>query len=109
MCIRDTVQTACRIAGTHHERWDGTGYPRGLRGHEIPIEGRIASVADVFDALCSSRPYKAAWPVDIARSEIESCSGTQFDPDCVAAFCRRWPQVVDLYREASASTLSLTA
>ena len=52
------------IALTHHERWDGSGYPRGLRGEEIPLGGRICAVSDVFDALVSSRPYKPAWPID---------------------------------------------
>jgi putative two-component system response regulator len=93
----DLVRTACLIAGSHHERWDGTGYPRGLKGEEIPIEGRIASVADVFDALCSDRPYKPSWPIYTARREIESNAGTQFDPQCVAAFGRRWREIEQLY------------
>lgn len=93
----ELVQMAARIAGTHHERWDGTGYPQRLLGEEIPIEGRIVSVADVFDALCSDRPYKRAMPPEMARSEIERCSGTQFDPGCVAAFLRRWDEILPLY------------
>ena len=93
----DLVRTACAIAGSHHERWDGNGYPKGLKGEAIPLEARITSVADVFDALCTERPYKPAWPIFTARREIESCAGTQFDPACVAAFSRRWDDIADLY------------
>lgn len=93
----DLVQMAARIAGSHHERWDGTGYPHRICGAEIPIEGRIVAVADVFDALCSERPYKNAWPPAKAREEIQRCAGTQFDPACVAAFERRWPEISKLY------------
>jgi putative two-component system response regulator len=82
------LQTAERIARSHHERWDGSGYPRGLRGEEIPLAGRIASVADVFDALTHQRPYKPAWSVADAVAEIRSQSGRQFDPKVVAAFER---------------------
>jgi putative two-component system response regulator len=71
---------------THHERWDGSGYPRGLAGEEIPLAGRIAAVCDVFDALISIRPYKSAWPVGDALAEIERLSGSHFDPSLVAAF-----------------------
>ena len=74
------------IALTHHERWDGTGYPRRLRGEEIPICGRIVAIADVFDALTHHRPYKAAWPVANAVAEINRLSGRQFDPSVVRAF-----------------------
>ena len=80
------LQTATEIALTHHERWDGTGYPTGLRGEQIPISGRIVSVADAFDAMTHVRPYKRAFPVARAIVEIERCSGTQFDPRVVAAF-----------------------
>jgi len=74
------------IALTHHERWDGTGYPRRLRGEQIPISGRIVAIADVFDALTHHRPYKAAWPVANAVAEINRLSGRQFDPSVVVAF-----------------------
>ncbi|HXW58432.1 MAG TPA: HD domain-containing phosphohydrolase [Solirubrobacteraceae bacterium] len=80
------LQMATEIALTHHERWDGTGYPYRLRGEEIPISGRIVSVADAFDAMTHARPYKQAFPVARAVAEIERCSGTQFDPGVVAAF-----------------------
>jgi putative two-component system response regulator len=75
-----------RIADSHHERWDGGGYPRGQRGEEIPLAGRIAAVADVFDALTHERPYKHAWPLDDAVTEILSQRGRHFDPDLVDAF-----------------------
>lgn len=74
------------IALTHHERFDGTGYPCGLKGEEIPFEGRILAVVDVFDALTHERPYKKAWLSEEALAEIEKCSGTQFDPRVVQAF-----------------------
>jgi HD-GYP domain-containing protein (c-di-GMP phosphodiesterase class II) len=74
------VRMAEVVALTHHERWDGSGYPRGLAGEEIPLVGRICAVADVFDALVSSRPYKPAWPIDEALAELERRGGTLFDP-----------------------------
>ena len=80
------LQMAETIALTHHERWDGQGYPHGLSGEHIPLLGRIVSVADVFDALTSERPYKHAWSATEAQAEIEAKSGTQFDPQVVAAF-----------------------
>ncbi len=90
----DLVQLAAEIALTHHERWDGKGYPRGLSGQEIPIGGRIVAVADVFDALASDRPYKRAWPLDRARECLVENAGTQFDRACVEAFLGAWPDVV---------------
>jgi putative two-component system response regulator len=75
------------IALSHHERWDGTGYPRGLECDEIPRSGRLVAVADVFDALTHERPYKDAWPVDVAVAEIQNQRGLQFDPEIVDAFC----------------------
>jgi putative two-component system response regulator len=80
------MQLAETIALTHHERFDGTGYPRGLRGDDIPLEGRIVAVVDVFDALTHERPYKRAWSFEEATREIESQSGRQFDPLVVEAF-----------------------
>ncbi|HEY6960354.1 MAG TPA: HD-GYP domain-containing protein [Gaiellaceae bacterium] len=70
----------------HHERWDGTGYPHGLAGIEIPIEARILAVADAYDAMTTDRPYRAALSRDEARAEIERCAGTQFDPQVAQAF-----------------------
>ncbi len=80
------LQLAEEIALSHHERWDGRGYPHRLAGEAIPLVGRIVAVADVFDALTHERPYKKAWPVEEARAEIERQSAQQFDPRVVAAF-----------------------
>jgi putative two-component system response regulator len=80
------LMLAAEIALTHHERWDGAGYPRGLKGEEIPLAGRIAAVADVFDALTSLRPYKRAWSMNNAFTYLYENAGEQFDPNCVAAF-----------------------
>lgn len=77
------LRMAEEIALTHHERWDGKGYPQGLRGQAIPITGRIVAVADVFDALTTDRPYKEAWTVSDALTEMQRQSGTQFDPDLI--------------------------
>lgn len=74
------------IALTHHERWEGGGYPRSLAGEDIPLPGRIVAVADVFDALTHDRPYKQAWPVEEAVAELERQKGRQFAPDVVDAF-----------------------
>jgi putative two-component system response regulator len=79
------LQTAEEIARTHHERWDGRGYPLGLAGDDIPLAGRLTAVADVFDALNFSRPYKDAWPLDAALAEMEISSGHQLDPQIVGA------------------------
>jgi len=81
-----TLQTAALIAYTHHEKFDGSGYPRGLRGEDIPLFGRIVAVADVFDALTSARPYKPAWEFDRAWEFIRTNSELHFDPRCTAAF-----------------------
>ena len=78
------LQVGEEIARTHHERWDGRGYPVGLAGTDIPITGRLTAVADVFDALNFSRPYKEAWPLDAALAEMELSAGRQLDPELVA-------------------------
>ena len=80
------IQLAETIALTHHERWDGTGYPVGLAGEEIPLPGRIAAVCDVFDALLARRPYKERWSLEDALAEMRSLAGTHFDPDLTRAF-----------------------
>lgn len=77
---------AKRFAGFHHEKWNGTGYPRGLRGEDIPLEGRLMAVADVYDALVSERPYKKPFTHEQAVEIIEKDSGTHFDPKIVEAF-----------------------
>ncbi|MBF0462258.1 MAG: response regulator [Magnetococcales bacterium] len=80
------LETSRVIALSHHERWDGTGYPQGLRGEAIPLFGRIVAVADVFDALTSARPYKPAWPVAQAVTALQAGCGTQFEPALVTTF-----------------------
>jgi putative two-component system response regulator len=90
------VQLAALIARTHHEKYDGTGYPRGLAGDDIPIEGRIVAVADVFDALTSTRPYKAPWPVDRAVDFLAEQQGRHFDPACVEAFLSDMGEVLSI-------------
>lgn len=80
------LRLGASIAYTHHERWDGTGYPQGLAGDAIPLEGRIVAVADVFDALTSERPYKPAWSIDDAFAELHRQAGRHFDPALVALF-----------------------
>lgn len=79
---------AREIAGNHHENWDGTGYPKGLKGDEIPLSARIVKVADVFDALTSRRPYKEPWPVERAVEHLQEQANYQFDPKIVEAFLR---------------------
>lgn len=80
------LRLAAEIALTHHERWDGSGYPHGLKGQQIPLSGRIAAVADVFDALTSERSYKGAWTLNNAFNYLQEHAGQHFDPACVAAF-----------------------
>jgi len=79
---------ALNIVRSHHERFDGSGYPNGLHAEDIPLVARIVAVADVFDALTQKRPYKAAWPIGEAMAEIERQRGRQFDPALVDAFLR---------------------
>lgn len=81
---------AREIALSHHERWDGSGYPEGIAGEAIPLAARIVAVADVYDALTNERPYKKAWTHEDALAEIQNCSGTHFDPVVAAAFVRLW-------------------
>jgi putative two-component system response regulator len=80
------LQQAEVIALTHHERWDGNGYPSQMAGEDIPLAGRIVAVADVFDALTHERPYKTAWSLEAAVAEIKNQSARQFDPNVVEAF-----------------------
>lgn len=91
------VRRAAEIALGHHERFDGTGYPGGLAGEEIPLAARIVAVADVFDALTSPRPYKRAWSLEAAREHIVAGAGSHFDPACVAALVAAWPDVLAVF------------
>ncbi len=88
------LQMARSIALTHHEKWDGTGYPNGLKGEDIPLTGRIVAIADVFDALTSVRPYKAAWSVEEALELLRRESGKHFDPQLVELFLGCMPEVL---------------
>jgi len=88
------LKMAAEVALTHHERWDGSGYPRGLAGEAIPQAGRIVAVADVFDALTSVRPYKPAWPAEAAVAELLRGSGSHFEPRVVDAFLARLTDVL---------------
>jgi putative nucleotidyltransferase with HDIG domain len=89
----DLLRTAETIARSHHERWDGSGYPDGLRGDEIPLVARIVHVADVFDILSHERPHKEAWSILVAAAEIRRGAGTQFDPQAVSAFDDLGPEL----------------
>lgn len=89
----ELLENARVIALTHHEKWNGSGYPNGIAGEDIPLLGRITAVADVFDALTSKRPYKEAWPVEKALSVINEESGKHFDPRMVDAFTMNMPEV----------------
>jgi HD-GYP domain-containing protein (c-di-GMP phosphodiesterase class II) len=80
------LRMAIDIPYSHHERWDGTGYPRGLKGEQIPLEARIFAVVDVWDALRSDRPYRPAWPIQRVVEHIRTGSGSHFDPRVVEAF-----------------------
>jgi putative two-component system response regulator len=88
----EPLQTARLVALSHHERWDGTGYPDGLKGDRIPSAARVVAVADVFDALLSARPYKKPWPMPDAIAAIREGASTQFDPQLVDAFLRVLPE-----------------
>ncbi|WP_077033010.1 HD-GYP domain-containing protein [Pelomonas sp. KK5] len=84
------------IAVAHHEKWDGSGYPNGLAGEDIPIEARIVAIADVFDALTSVRPYKGAWSVEDACEQLRSQAGKHFDPRLVELFLERMPEIIEV-------------
>lgn len=92
----ELIQLGAQIAAAHHERWDGAGYPNGLRADEIPVPARVVAVADVFDALTTRRPYKEPMPLDMARDYLVENQGRQFDPACVEAFLSRWDEVVEI-------------
>lgn len=100
------MQMAMEIALSHHEKWDGSGYPRGLKGEDIPIVGRIVALCDVFDALTTERPYKQAWPVEAVVAELERQSGKHFDPHLVETFKTILPKILQIrerYTEKAAA------
>ena len=90
------LQLAREIALAHHEKWDGSGYPRGLAGEAIPVSARIVAIADVFDALTTRRPYKEPWPVQDALDHITAQAGKHFDPALVALFVPLVPQLLEI-------------
>ena len=92
----DVIQLAAVIALTHHERYDGSGYPRGLKGDEIPIAGRIVAVADYFDALMSKRVYKDAWSIEKVLEALKDRSGKIFDPVCLQAFFKNLDEILKI-------------
>jgi putative two-component system response regulator len=92
------MRMAAQIALTHHEHWDGSGYPRRIGAEAIPIEGRIVALCDVFDALITARPYKERWPFADALAEIKTMAGTAFDPAVVDGFFRALPNIRDVIR-----------
>jgi len=93
----NTMKMASLIALTHHERWDGAGYPYGLEGENIPVEGRIVALCDVFDALISVRPYKQAWPIDKIQQLIGSECGKHFDPKLAQLFMQHFSDFVEIH------------
>lgn len=93
----ELIRVAAITALSHHEKYDGSGYPKGLKGDDIPIYGRIVAVADVFDALASARPYKRAWSLEAASQYLKDHSGSHFDPKCVNAFFDAWDDVLEIY------------
>ncbi|MGA3037592.1 MAG: two-component system response regulator [Vulcanimicrobiaceae bacterium] len=102
------LQKGAEIALTHHEKWDGSGYPNGIAGDAIPISGRICAISDVFDALTSVRPYKPAWPAEQAIIHIHQSSGTHFDPDLVKVFERVLPEINDIRAQLTDREEALT-
>jgi len=94
------LSEAAAIVYSHQERFDGSGYPRGLKGQDIPLGSRIFSVADTLDAITSDRPYRAKQTMAAARTEIQRCVGTQFDPEVVATFQQMPDEIFDELRRA---------
>jgi putative two-component system response regulator len=93
------IQLGETIARTHHERWDGSGYPKGLKGEDIPLSGRICAIADVFDALTTERPYKKEIPIRDALELIQDAGGTLFDPQLVVVFGDYFDDIVAVRQE----------
>jgi putative two-component system response regulator len=104
----ELLDAARTIALTHHERWDGRGYPSQLKGEAIPLEGRIAAIADVFDALISVRPYKPAYSVDDSLKIMDAQEGSHFDPALMAAFRKTLPEILDVMHEYADEKGALT-
>mgnify|MGYP005651787031 FL=1 len=105
----EIIQLAQEIAATHHEKYDGTGYPNGLKGEEISITGRIVPICDVFDALTSKRPYKKAWTVEDAIDLMKQEKGKHFDPDLVDKFISILPEILEIRERYSETSLEAVA
>ncbi|MCQ2092383.1 MAG: HD domain-containing protein [Fibrobacter sp.] len=103
---RKLLRFAASIARSHHERWDGTGYPLGLKGEEIPLAGRICAVADVLDALASPRCYKTPWPEERVKAEFEKQRGFQFQAEIVNVLLEHWDEFFDCYRGITVEPVS---
>lgn len=101
------LRLAREISLTHHEKWDGSGYPAGLAGDAIPQSARLVALADVFDALSIKRPYKEPWPVDKIVAYVDGRSGTDFDPALVAVFHRMLPELLDIQQTWDARSSEL--
>ena len=97
----ELLKEARVVALTHHEKWNGKGYPKGMKGAEIPLSGRIVAIADVFDAFTSERPYKKAWPVEKALELIREESGRHFCPKLVSSFLKALPEVLKIKNQYS--------
>jgi HD-GYP domain-containing protein (c-di-GMP phosphodiesterase class II) len=100
------IALAAEISLGHHEKFDGSGYPNGLSGKDIPLESRIVAVADVYDALTSVRPYKQAWTNERALEYIASNSGSHFDPDCVESFVSQYSRVTLIQQQLKDSPVT---
>jgi len=92
----DLLSMSKEIALSHHEKWDGSGYPYNLKAEDIPLSGRIIAIADVFDALTTERPYKKAWTVEDAKNLIDDNTGSHFDPNLVPIFHEVMPEILDI-------------
>jgi putative two-component system response regulator len=96
---------AREIALSHHEKWDGSGYPNGLKGEEIPLSGRLVAIADVFDALTTERPYRKAWSVEDAVKHIDENAGSHFDPNLVSLFHTVLAEILDIREQYAEPTV----
>ena len=102
------IELAHQVAMTHHEKWDGSGYPNGLKGDEIPIAGRIIAVADVFDALTSKRPYKEAWSVEKTLEVMKADSGRHFDPHIIDLLIQELPSILKIKERLTDEEVTLS-
>jgi HD-GYP domain-containing protein (c-di-GMP phosphodiesterase class II) len=105
---------ARQVIGCHHEKWDGSGYPRGLRGEDIPLAARVFALVDAFDVMTNDQPYRRAFPTELALAEIDAKTGTQFDPTLAPMFVRmlerhETPAQLDIARSAGGAVTTATA